>query len=296
MDTLRIDAISANQIRAKLATKLADECPPHLGEGIAITGSVARGYADAYSDVEMTFWVNSLHPAEEYLAWLRTCDAVVDAEADVQLIPGCWLTTKSRYRGILFEIAWETWDSLAESLELALTGEVTDHWALTNVWQVADAAPLRDHPELARWRAALRSYPDALQHKLITSAISAWAEPHGYPLSVFTLWPLALRDARLALNTRLIREVERVLRVVFALNRRWEADWKWLAFECKRLDVQPEGLVERVNTIFSTVDAHESVRLCLQLMIDTLELLPPTFDTSTQLLRIDQVREPDGLV
>jgi hypothetical protein len=275
METTRIDDISANQIRAKLASELGSACLPHLGECIAITGSVARGIADRFSDVEMSFWVDNLEPVNVYLEWLRSTGAVVDEKADLQLMEGQYFTTKSDYRGLLFEITWETWDSLENLILSALAGNITDHWKLTKIWNVADAVPLRNHVNLEHWQEVVKVYPDALQTALVNDAMRAWAEPHGYPLSIIQLWALTQRNTRLALSDRLVSEVERGLRIIWALNRRWEPDWKWLELESRKLSNKPVKLSERVNTIFSTVNAGESVRLCLQLLLETLELLPP---------------------
>lgn len=290
METTRIDDISANQIRAKLASLLAATCPAHLGAGIAITGSVARGVADHYSDVNLNFWVDQFEPAEVYIEWLRSVGAVVD---DLHIKEGQWVAAKSQYRGLLFVMTWATWDSLENFVQQVLAGETTDHWTLTNVWHVAEAVPLREHPELTDMRAILRQYPDTLQHAVITSVINRWAQPHDTALN---LWALAHRGVRLALITQLTHEIEQVLRILWALNRRWEIEWKWLEPESKKLTTKPMKLIEQVNAIYSTPDAHESVRLCLQLILETLELLPTQFDASIQLARIRAALDPEGLL
>lgn len=296
METAPIDAINANQIRAKLARELFDRCPAHLGHGIAITGSVARGVADKYSNVEVTVWVDRLRPVDTYLDWLDEAGARVDVNADWRLVEDYSLTTTSIYRGIVFEITWETWDALAEALTFAVAGEISDHDTLTKVWHVATAIPLRQHDELDHWQDALQHYPDDLQASLIEPIVRVWAEPHGYPQSPVNLWPLAQRNTRVALNARILREVERVLRIVFALNRRWEPDWKWLEPESKMLTSKPARLVERVNALVSTPDADESVRQCLQLIIETLALLPPEFDTELAHTRVREAFRPDAVL
>jgi len=46
-------------------------CFNDLGREIAVTGSVARGVADEYSDVELNLWVDVLPAAEGWRAWLE---------------------------------------------------------------------------------------------------------------------------------------------------------------------------------------------------------------------------------
>jgi predicted nucleotidyltransferase len=43
-----------------LAREMTDACPPELGSEIALAGSVARGWADEHSDIELNFWLETL--------------------------------------------------------------------------------------------------------------------------------------------------------------------------------------------------------------------------------------------
>lgn len=51
-------------------SRLASRCPPELASAIAVTGSVSRGYADRFSDIELYFQVGDLLPVAMYEAWL----------------------------------------------------------------------------------------------------------------------------------------------------------------------------------------------------------------------------------
>jgi hypothetical protein len=61
-----------------LAQELTTDCPEELGREIILTCSVAKGYADSYSDIELAFLVDEVKEPDQYEAWLSTRGAVVD--------------------------------------------------------------------------------------------------------------------------------------------------------------------------------------------------------------------------
>jgi hypothetical protein len=294
MNTLPSDASAHSRVRYALAQELAAQCPSDLGDAIAVMGSVSRGIADRFSDIELFFWVEELQPVEVYQAWLRRVGADVK-DAPAKLHPGT-LSTKSWYHGIFIEASWRRWDSTERTLHRVLAAKTTDHWQLTDAWHVADALPLRPHERLTQWQEQLTTYPEALQRKLIASATGHWAEPHWWPLSIVNTWPPAYRNARLELAERLCWRLEETLRLLFAINRRWEPDWKWLEPESRRLTIAPERLVERVNKLFMLADAQQSVTECLRLMLDTLALVPPTYDLHREQEQIRAALHPEQLL
>jgi len=114
------------------------------------------------------------------------------------------------------------------------------------------------------------------------------------------LWPLVYRDARIALAGRLIRETERALRLVFAVHRRWEPDWKWLASESGCLERAPERLVARVGRIMTFADPAHSATECLTLVLDALALAPALaparYDLDRQRRLVREALQPEALL
>ena len=66
------------------------------------------------------------------------------------------------------------------------------------------------------------------------------------------------------------------LRLLFALNPRWEPDWKWLRQVTEGLERAPERLADRVEQAFTLPDPWARVRVNHELILDTLALLPPS--------------------
>src|SRR5687768_9593891 len=54
-----------------IACAMMNERAQDLGHEIALTGSVSRGVADEFSDIELNFWVDELQRQDVYLDWLR---------------------------------------------------------------------------------------------------------------------------------------------------------------------------------------------------------------------------------
>jgi hypothetical protein len=276
--------------RRALAQALVSALDLPGGAEAVLTGSVARGVADRYSDIELRVLVTELPSPEQCEAQLASAGLTVDPATSV------WngmITTKSWHDGVLVEAAWQTFAGLDAALEPVAADATTEHWALVEGWHIVHAVPLTAAPRLAAWQARLATYPPTLQAKLVASATATWAQPHWYPLSPANLWPVARRGSQLALAGKLIQEVERCLRLLFAINQVWEPDYKWLAHEQQRLQLAPAGLVERVNAVFAAAEPDTRVHRCLDLIADALALVPAPYDVALQRQRIAEAHEPD---
>jgi 8-oxo-dGTP pyrophosphatase MutT (NUDIX family) len=267
-------ASPASRYRLTLARELAASCPIGLGRVIALTGSVARGVADSLSDIEIMCWVEGMPEMGSWIPWLRGAGAdVVYPLAGPSISDGSrW--TGCRFRGIWVEVGWNeigAFDALIESLT---RGEERDEQRRQIGWIVQTAAPLRDGETLAGWQERLRRYPDALQAEVIRANTSVWSDPHVPPVR----WALVARDERLGLSTRLRWDLDNILEVLCAVNRRWPQDWKWTDERSLDFASKPERLSERIKTIVTLTDPAASVRACFSLILDTLALVPSSID------------------
>jgi hypothetical protein len=278
--------------RLALATQLASACPPELASAIAITGSVSRGYADRFSDIELYFQVDDMRPVAEYEAWLRSTGALVEPE-EMEWNGG--RLTKSWHTGVFVEGGWRPFAALDAQLKRIMSAETLNHWDMTEAWHIHDAILLRDDGRLAAWQERLDTYPPVLGERLVAAATEAWRDPHWWPVSLVNVWPLAERHARMELVERLSWLVSEGLRILFARNHRWEPDYKWLSGESRKLARTPDRLVERVNAIFSQTAERAAVTLCLDLLDDILTLAAEDYDVELPRERLSEIRDPDRL-
>lgn len=290
--TLPADASPESQTRYALAQRLAAQCPLELAQTIIIIGSVSRGYSDHFSDLELSFFSDNPQPVSVYEEWLRAIGGLVEPE---EMAYHGGSLTKSWHDGVFVEGSWRPYTALDERLERVMRAATLDHWNLTEAWHIHDAIILRDEGRLAAWQERLANYPPALAERLFEAATEAWRDLHWWPVSLVNVWPVAERGLRMELAGRLEWIINDGLRVLFALNRRWEPDYKWLEPEGRKLTRAPDHLAARVNAIFSQAQPRAAVSLCLDLIDDILAIAADEFDVALVRERLSEIRDPDNL-
>jgi hypothetical protein len=130
----------------------------------------------------------------------------------------------------------------------------------------------------------LSTYPEAVRDQVIREASAFW----GYPHRVEMLWILARRKEVLGLATWLLADISDALRILFAINRKWEMDWKHLHKAGMELAVQPGGLTERIDQVFTASPLERRVAVAMHLILDILRLVPPEVDVSKALANIQR--------
>jgi predicted nucleotidyltransferase len=244
----------SEELRA-IAQRVADALPPEAIE-VVLTGSVSRGVADEVSDIEMLVVTTgrlSLADAFELarLAGLEQRDSWGD--------PG---TPTRRVFGYLDGEPVETiWWSRELAEELFATGGSAE--------ALANGVALRTSGLLADWQARLADYPDELAAERIEQAAQRWG---GFaPAGLLTV---ARDDVALARLEWLVESAQRVLAIVFALNRLPVPTAKRLAARVEPLAVKPERLAERIEEALAAPDPRTAVRLMTELQLETVRLAP----------------------
>jgi hypothetical protein len=248
------------ELRA-LAERIAAALPPVVEE-VVLTGSVSRGIADELSDVEMLVVTGErLELAECFdharKAGLEGLDTWGPQGGETSRVFGY-------LEGVPIELVWWSRDfaetAVAAVLASAPSGSAD---ALVN------GVSLRTVGLLEGWQGRLRDYPEALAAARIEDAALTWG---GYaPAGMLTI---VRPGERLSFVERVLDDVLRVLRIVYALNRVWEPTTKRLAARVEALPVKPEGLAERVEEVLTEPDALRAAMVLSELQADTLALAP----------------------
>lgn len=259
-----------SELLAALAERLAAACPPELGREIAATGSVGAGLADSYSDIELLHLVDELPSERAVRDWL----ASVGASHVLAGTAGDGVWAWCRFDGVESEPFWDRLDRLRAEVDAVLSGETAEHRRVALAHVLLHCRPLRTEGALEEISARLRAYPETLVRRLVEDAVAGWEIPS-------PRLGAALRGDRLPVQAFLLDDAQRVLRIVFALNRRWEPPrWKWLGYHASTLDVAPPRLAERITATLLETDAVLAVTRMLELIRETLTLVPDEIDVA----------------
>ncbi|MGZ4289565.1 MAG: nucleotidyltransferase domain-containing protein [Gaiellaceae bacterium] len=244
----------SEELRA-LARRIADALPPDAIE-VVLTGSVSRGVADDVSDIELLVVTEeqlSLEDAFELIrrVGLEECDSWGDPSTPTRRVFGY-------LDGEPVETIW--WSrELAE--ELFASGGSAE--------AIAHGAALRTSGLLASWQERLADYPDALIAERVEKAAERWS---GFtPAGLLTL---VRADCSLARMEWLVDSAQRVLAIVFVLNRVHQPTAKRLALRVKPLAIKPDRLAKRIEDALAEPDPRRALAVMTELQLDTVRLAP----------------------
>jgi predicted nucleotidyltransferase len=238
-----------------LAQRVADALPPEVIE-VVVTGSVSRGAADDASDIEMLV-VSEQQLSPEQAFELARLSGMKEL--------GSWgdqSTPTRRVSGYLDGQPVETiWWSRELAEELFASGGSAE--------ALANGVALRTSGLLANWQERLADYPKTLVAERVEKAAERWG---GYtPAALLTI---ARPGSSLARMEWLVDSAQRVLAIVFALNRVHPPTAKRLASRVEPLTIKPDRLAERIDQALAERDPRTALLLMTELQLDAVRLAP----------------------
>ncbi|HEY7766886.1 DUF4037 domain-containing protein [Longimicrobium sp.] len=224
--------------------------------GIAIGGSYAKGSGDSLSDVDIYLFANEVLPAA------RRDEAVV-AELGVEARPESWGAddpfvqggTDFWHVGQRVECWLRSTREVDRTLRACVGGEVGREYVVWTVMGFLSYTALADvhsmmvvddpHGVLARWKAAVATYPEALRQNILDRFMpeaAFWPENFHYRTAV--------QRGDVIYTSAIVQQVlQALIQVVFALNRSYFPGEKRLAHAMEKLSVQPSGFARRVQEL-----------------------------------------------
>jgi len=225
-----------------------------------VAGSVARGRADAMSDIELdVYWRRPPTPADRRAGVEAAGFARVYAEEDEnEWADGVMVD------GVKIDVSGFLTTTIDAYLDRVLAGD-TEAELQVRATAVLDGIPLHGHDVIEAWRDRLAAYPEALAVALVEQGLDLRPRER--------LEMLADRDDVFLLHRDLVDDVQGVLDALFGLNRVWMPHpfHKWLDWEQTLLPHRPERLAERIRVLL-VAPPHEAVELVSGLVDDTYRL------------------------
>jgi len=254
--------------RRAFARELIDSLPtlPELRAAV-VGGSVARGYSDAYSDIELLlFWEREPNPAARR--------AILDAwQADHRLPVG----DRGHDSALLVRgVPVDLWQRTVAEQEAVVDRVLRDHsrdlGANAELDTIRTALPLRGGELVRRWQGRAVDYPEALALGFLREQLPHFHLRH--------LGFAAVRDNPTAFYHTLSDLHCTLFLVLLALNRSYFPTFKWLYQRLDELPVIPTATTPRLRQMFREAPLAAATQLHA-LLLETLALMEercPQFD------------------
>ncbi|MGF1479384.1 MAG: hypothetical protein ACFB4I_07820 [Cyanophyceae cyanobacterium] len=230
-----------------------------------VTGSVAQGQADCYSDVEMFIYYDEL-PAIEKLQLARQQNLGSEPT----------LTLGDRSDGFFGEFYF------VDGVEFQIGNMTIAFWEqdIRTVLQELDVSPLQKalsgmlnciplygEALISQWKRQIADYPDALAQAMVENY-----------LSFFPLWALqenfAARDTTLFQHQVRLEAGQNILGILAGLNRMYYTTFQFKRMKqfIDQMNIAPQNLYERLESLYHQ-EPLSTVHQLKELIAETVALV-----------------------
>jgi predicted nucleotidyltransferase len=260
----RMDHSAQTQWRLAFAQEIGVELRKYSGvRAIIVGGSVARGYADEYSDLEIPLFWNTLPTDETRLAIAADLGA-----GFLYPFSGPALEDNLLIHGFQVDLWHITVSGAEQVIESVLQEFSLDPGDSNFMDTIRFCIPLYGEALIEAWKQKVRIYPDELAASQIQQAMNAVQATH---LSI-----LAHRDNPTLLYGQISDLQEQVFLILLALNRHYFPAFKWMYPILSEMVVKPEGIAARFRRVYSC-SADQAAEDTARIVDETLRLVQEQF-------------------
>lgn len=268
------------QWRLDVARQLAEQIRAFPGvQAIVVGGSVARGYADAYSDLELPIFWDKLPPDETRLALVAALHGEFLHGYD-----GPALEDQLLIDGFQVDL-WHNTVAAEDDVFKAVLEEHNMGFGDSNFMDTIRACiPLYGEAIIQQWKQQAALYPEALALKNIQQHITAF--------NAAQLIVVAYRDNPTVFYTTISQLQEAIFLVLLALNRLYFPTYKWMYQVLATMSIKPVDVERRFRQAFR-VPYDDAVQDTTRLLHETLALVNhhfPHLDTTAVARRLAYTR------
>lgn len=239
---------------------------------VLLAGSVPRGLADEFSDVEVdVYWRTPPSDDDRRAVWADNGWPLVATDVDEHEWADSFLV-----EGVKVDTSQFLVETLDRFIDSAMRDADTEPEYQVRITAIRDGVPLHGAPVIEGWRSRTEPYPDALGQAMVRQGLDVWPR--------MRLEMLAARDDVLLLRSDVVDVIQGVLSALFGLNRRFAPHpWhKWLDWETSLFGVAPDGLNRRIREILTARPPVAVVEVS-RLVHETFDLVDqelPDLDTT----------------
>ena len=242
---------------------------------VMVGGSVSRGCADEYSDVEGgVFW--DTPPSDE-----DRRDAARRMGGEVWKFDPSGGDRASEHIGLSeATVGSDRYRGTAMVSPVHMTVDTAEEWigdliddldTAPQKYELAAAirygVPLYGHDLVRRWKEKAASFPERLAVKLVQQNL--WLGPW------FNRAAYAARADHLVTAQQLVWMQQGIVNVLAALNREYlpSVEHKWVGWLLERLEIKPDDCAGRLRETFATRDLGQAVRDLVELGMEVIDLV-----------------------
>ncbi len=254
-----------------------------------ITGSVAEGISDFYSDLDMTVYYENELPSEEVLAQIREQNGAPERvwllgdRAEGNIAEAYELHGVQAQIGHALISVWE--NDIAEILE-RLNADTPLHKAMSGT---LESITVYGDDYMDAWKAKIAQYPDALRRAMV--------EQH---LKFFPYWniqkQISARDATIWHYQILTEAAYNLAAVLAGLNRLYFTTFQFKKMRrlLAQMTILPDNFAERVENLFKQDPAEAAVSLegLIGEVVELVEREMPDVDVSAVKKNLGKRRPP----
>ena len=233
---------------------------------VAISGSVGRGWADAYSDIELdVYWQEPPTDAERLAAIegvngrILMFEPFQDDEWSEDYLVGDMQMDLSHF---LVRTIDQYLDDVLLRFDTAVLKQLR-HSALV------ESTPLHGHQQITEWQQRVAPYPDGLREAMIKKYLLAGR------LGIWYLRETLLAREDYFMLTNVFNEMlTAVLGGLLALNRHYigHPGFKWSTKVADELPIKPPNFGQRLQAIYR-LPPEKAVSILHTLLLETLDLM-----------------------
>lgn len=233
-------------------------------QAVVVNGSVGRGNADRYSDIEITvFWAD--HPSEQERRAAVERAGGTDLKLWPLYEPDEEYSSSYLVGGVKIDLGEFTVETMERFLDdVTLRFDIADYKQIL-ISVIQYGAAVHGQELIKQWQARASVYPRELTRAMVLAHCE---------FDLGTADVLADRDDLLMLYNLICTAERQILGVLLGLNRLYLANpnYKWLDQLVSELRIAPAALSFRLKQIFRT-DPKLAVHALQQLIEETLKLV-----------------------